>query len=47
MAISTLAQEETKLMLFCHGTELEQIVNHRPGIWDQLIKKSRVFIKGN
>ncbi|RKR15181.1 hypothetical protein CLV91_1263 [Maribacter vaceletii] len=46
--IITYAQlaKESKIELFCIGTELEQFVVHRPDYWRQLITKIRSIYKG-
>lgn len=38
--------EETKVELFCIGTELAQFVQNRPEFWFKLIKEIRVIYKG-
>ena len=37
---------ETKVPLFCIGTELEQFVHHRPKYWKNLIRKIKKIYKG-
>ncbi len=38
--------EETKIPIFCIGTELEQFVKNRPKYWKGLIKKIKSIYKG-
>ncbi len=38
--------EETKVNIFCIGTELELFVKNRPSYWQNLIKKIRSIYKG-
>ncbi len=38
--------EETKVNIFCIGTELELFVKNRPDYWQNLIKKIRYIYKG-
>lgn len=38
--------QESKVDLFCIGTELEQFVKHRPMYWNELIKKIKAVYKG-
>jgi hypothetical protein len=38
--------QDTNVMLFCIGTELEQFIKHRPQFWNGLIKEVRAIYKG-